>query len=231
MTLRSTALVALVALALVASGCIGAPGSDTTTAPGASPSPGGTGGSPPTDDAGTPAGTTPDGNGTDAASPVDVTDYESHVFDHGGLGSSVIEGGLSHGVDSPAGERLYVTAVSTDAEAERFNHSVLGTSASAFVRNTSFEAASLVVVQSFPASSFPDYRVESVTREGGHLDVAINDSSRGGTDDVTVETLLLRVPGDPPESVTVTTEEGETVEWPADSGSGESTGTRTVTGT
>jgi methyl-accepting chemotaxis protein len=40
----------------------------------------------------------------------------------------------------------------------------------------------------------------------------------GGTDDVTVETLLVRVPGESPEDVVVTTETGTTFETGSDDG-------------
>lgn len=156
---------------------------------------------------GSPERTPPAATATPDAAP--VAEYEGHVFDHWETGSPAIEGGIAYAPGREYTERYYVTTVATAAEADRFNSSVLRPAANAFVRNTTFRNATLVVIQAFPASSHPDYRVESVRRRDGTLEVAINDSSRGGTADITVETVLLRVP-DPVDRVAVTTEDGVT---------------------
>lgn len=144
--------------------------------------------------------------GADPPSPT----YETYVFDHGGHDAPAIEGGVQYPEDAHGPRQRYVTVVASEADADRFDRSVLDDGAEAFVDNTSFEDSYLVVVQEFPASSSPDYRVESVEREGDTLRLRINDSSEIRTADITVETVLVRVHGDPPERVAVTTEEGHT---------------------
>lgn len=149
----------------------------------------------------------PSGNATQTETPTGLV-YESYVFDHVDVGGSAIEGGITYPDGGTDPGQYYVTHVESAQSAARFNHSVLDAKASAFVRNTSFDESSIVVIQAFPAASQPDYRVESVHTSDEELTVAINDSSTGGTADITVETVLLRVHGDVPSSVTVTTEEG-----------------------
>lgn len=161
--------------------------------------------------------------GNDASDPA----YDYHVFDHGGVDGAAIEGGIQYDQDGEYTTRYYVTTIESEDETERFDRSVLGAEARAFVANTSFDRSYLVVVQAFPASSSPDYRVESVSREAGTLDVAVDDSSRAGTSDITVETVLLRVEGQPPDVVTVRTEEGHTF----DAAAGVATVTPTATPT
>lgn len=135
--------------------------------------------------------------------------HRVEVFDASGSGDRPIRGGIAYpeGGDG-GGERFYVTVVGSTEDATRFDREVLPADATRFVDGTDFEAAFLVVVQAFPASSVPDYRVESVSRDGGTLRVRVNDSSDFGTDDVTLETVLLRVAGTPPRRVVVTTEDG-----------------------
>lgn len=134
--------------------------------------------------------------------------YETYVFDHAGYDAPAIEGGIRYPEGASGPSQQYATVVASESDAERFDRSVLDDGATAFVANTSFDDAYLVVVQEFPASSVPDYRVESVERAGDALRLRINNSSRGRTDDITVETLLVRVHGSPPERVAVTTESG-----------------------
>jgi hypothetical protein len=139
--------------------------------------------------------------------------YETYVFDHAGAPAPAIEGGIVYDVENYT-TRRYVTLVTNQSEAdERFNRSVLDAEAQAFVENTSFEDSYLVVFQAFPASSTPDYRVESVGRDGAVVNLRVNDSAFVGTADITVETLLVRLPrGEaPPERAVVTTEENATV--------------------
>ncbi len=156
-----------------------------------------------------PGGDSPSSPGQTTLTNGDVA-FESYVFDHADAGSPAIEGGIAYPLDEPSTTRFYVTVVDSPSAADRFNHSVLDPEASAFVRNTNFEESALMVIQTFPASSAPDYRVESVRRTDDGLGVRINDSSEGGTADITVETVLLRVPGETPSTVTITTEEGQT---------------------
>lgn len=175
------AVVALVCPVLLA-GCLGTPG--------------------PTD---TPRSTAP-GGGPNTGVP--VTDYGTFIFDLGPSSDPVIAGGIA--VDDEFDEQYHVALLTSAAETDRFDRSLLPADAGTFVDAVSFENESLVVIQAFPASSVPDYRVESVARDGPTLHVSINDSSTGGTDDITVETLLVRVPGEAPDDVVVTTEEGDT---------------------
>lgn len=139
-----------------------------------------------------------------------VTDYETFVFDLTPSSESVIAGGIA--VDAESGDQHYVTLITSTAETDRFDRSLLPPDAGEFVNAVSFESELLVVMQTFPASSVPDYRVESIARDGPTLHVSINDTSDGGTDDVTVETILVRLPGETPDNVIVTTEDGDTFE-------------------
>lgn len=155
--------------------------------------------------AGVPAATT-DSPGTDVDRP---SAYESYVFDHGGTDRPAIEGGLEYDSGEPGTSRFYAMLVTSREEVERFNDGVLDAEARAFVENTAFDEAYLVVVQAFPASSTPDYRVERVERAGDEVRVHINDSSPVGTADITVETVLVRIArdsADPPERAVITTE-------------------------
>lgn len=139
-----------------------------------------------------------------------MTDYETFTFDLGPSADPVIEDGIT--VDDEFDDEYYVTILTDASDRDRFNRSLLPADAATFVDTVSFENESLVVIQAFPASSVPDYRVESVARDGPTLHLSIDDSSDGGTDDVTIETVLVRVPGETPDNVIVTTEEGETFE-------------------
>lgn len=149
-----------------------------------------------------------DTSGPDTGTP--VTDYETFVFDVGPSSDPVITGGIA--ADDDTDEQYYVTLLTNATETDRFDRSLLPADAEAFVDAVSFENESLVVIQAFPASSVPDYRVESVTRDGPTLRISIDDSSDGGTDDVTVESVLVRLSGETPDNVIVTTEEGDTFE-------------------
>lgn len=151
---------------------------------------------------------TPPGSGPKLGEP--VTDYETFVFDLGPSSDPVIEGGIEVGDEFDA--QYHVTVVATPEETARFNRSLLPDDAEGFVDEVSFEDELLVVIQAFPASSVPDYRIEVIARDGPTLHVEINDSSGGGTDDVTVETMLVRIPGDPPDDVIVTTQDGRMFE-------------------
>lgn len=198
-------LACALALLAVLAGCTAVPAADPVDSPPAqSPNA--------TDSADN--GSDGDGNDTPPASPGGPDpNYDTYVFDHAGAPAPAIEGGIVYDVENYT-TRRYVTLVTTQPEADkRFNRSVLDADARAFVENTSFEESYLVVFQSFPASSSPDYRVESVGRDGEVVNLRANDSAFGGTSDVTVETLLVRLPrGEaPPERAVVVTEENATV--------------------
>jgi hypothetical protein len=153
-------------------------------------------------------GTTSPGTPTDGQSGV-----ETYVFDSSPHAQAVVEGGI-HAPgrrDDYTTSRYYVTTLKGASEAERrFNRSELDAAGRAFVDETDFESSFLAVVQAYPQSSVPDYRVETARLSGGTLSLDINDSSPGGTADVTVETLLVRVDGKPPSTVRVTTDDGTT---------------------
>ncbi|MEF8974872.1 MAG: hypothetical protein V5A21_01410 [Halapricum sp.] len=139
-------------------------------------------------------------------------DYEATVFDTGLIDQPLIEGGISPSLNTSGDISFYATLVTRADETDRFDWTALPDDAATFVNETDFDRDSILVVQAFPKSSVPDYRVESVTRSGDTLDVRINDSSEMGTDDITLETVLIRVAhdGTPPTSATVTTQNGDT---------------------
>lgn len=185
---RSRALV--VAAFLVVAGCLGAGGPDAAVNSGTTT-------------------TETEGTDTDAAS----LPHEAVVFDHAGEGSPAVEGGIADGsTDGDHRTRYYASLVASREATDRFDDAVLTAEASAFVTETNFSRSVLAVVQAYPASSAPDYRVERATREGEAVHLRINDSAPGGTADVTVETLLVRLPrgDDPPDRLVVTTETGTT---------------------
>lgn len=107
-----------------------------------------------------------------------VTDYETFVFDLTPSSESVIAGGIA--VDAESGDQHYVTLITSTAETDRFDRSLLPPDAGEFVNAVSFESELLVVMQTFPASSVPDYRVESIARDGPTLHVSINDTVMEG---------------------------------------------------
>jgi hypothetical protein len=207
-------LACALALLAILGGCTALPAADPG---GDSPDPGdGDGGADPGDgNRSDGENATDDGNGSSPESPGGADPgYESYVFDHAGAPAPAIESGIVYDAENATVTRRYVTLVTAQSEAERrFDRSVLDAEARAFVENTSFEDSYLVVFQAFPASSSPDYRVESVGRDEKTVHLRVTDSAPGGTADVTVETLLVRLPrGEaPPEHAVVTTEEGATV--------------------
>lgn len=138
--------------------------------------------------------------------------YETYAFDHGGTDGAVIRNGITYSTENYT-QHNYATLVTSADAATRFNYAVLDAEAKAFINTTKFDEQYLLVVQEFPASSKPDYRVDRLERTGDTVQVGIDDSSRGATADITVETLLVRVSRDtrePPTRATVTTEEGFT---------------------
>ncbi|MFB6253513.1 MAG: hypothetical protein ABEI06_02770 [Halobacteriaceae archaeon] len=136
-----------------------------------------------------------------------IPSYESYVFDHGGTGSPIIEGGITYNFDSNYTQKFYVTTVTSPSEVSRFNMSALPTQARQFINQTDFSSAYLIVIQAFPESSVPNYRIESLMKKNGKVTVHINDSSTISTADITIETILIRVHDSPPTNVRVVTEE------------------------
>jgi len=66
--------------------------------------------------------------------------------------------------------------------------------AKAFVTDTDFSQAALVVVQDRRSSSHPDLELLGTRREGYTVTVKAQYPGRGGTADITTDTLLVRVP-------------------------------------
>lgn len=156
-------------------------------------------------------GTGPGSGTTTPTTPNPAPEYSATVFDSGPTDQPIIDGGLVP--DDQFGNTSYYATLLTDAsDTDRFNRSRLPDDAAQFVEETDFETASLVVVQAYPKSSVPDYRVESVTRDDDTLDIGINDSSEVGTDDITLETVLIRVAhdGTPPSGAAIQTQDGVT---------------------
>lgn len=146
------------------------------------------------------------------SSPDDSVSSETHVFDHASP-EPAIDGGIGYPTEGDEPPPFYVTVVASAEEASRFEPAILEPEAEEFVEGTDFDRQFLVVVEAFPASSQPDYRVERLEWTDDALHLSVDDSSDGGTADVTVETLLVRVDRDGravPDEVRVTTEEGET---------------------
>lgn len=108
----------------------------------------------------------------------------------------VIEGGLS--AETPD-ERRYATLVTTPAEVSRFHldyvERVAGADVAAYVRETDFEGAFLLVLQVVLPSGSMDYEVERIDRKSeGRMDVAtITPPIAGGTGEVLRATVVVRV--------------------------------------
>lgn len=146
------------------------------------------------------------------SAPGDGVTYETHVFDHASP-EPAIEGGIRYPTADEESRPFHVTVVASADGVARFDAAVLEPEAERFVEETDFDRQFLVVVEAFPASSEPDYRIERLEWDDDSLHLFVDDSSDGGTMDVTVETLLVRVDRDGrgiPDVVTVTTDEGET---------------------
>lgn len=152
--------------------------------------------------------------GTDAPPANSTVQYDSYVFDTAKTPQPVLDDGIVYPDDASGNASYYATLLTDANDTTRFNWDVLSNDTRAFVNGTDFETSSLLVVQAFPKSSVPDYRVESLTRSGDSLHVRINDSSEARTADITLETALIRVhhEGSPPTSATVTTQTGLTFE-------------------
>lgn len=150
-----------------------------------------------------------------AAEPLVIEDFETTVFDHADIGMPIVEGGIDFDLD-PMASRHLVDVFDTAAALDRFHLDRLesiDSESAVFVRDTDPDESYLVAFQAFPASSHPDYRVERIERITNDVHLRVTDESEGGTADITVETLLVRIPrnGDSaPRHATVTTEEGRT---------------------
>lgn len=186
---RSTHLVFVIVILVGASGCLGI----TTTLTGPPPST-----SVPT------AGEPSDGA---------VTWRTSAVVDHAELESPLIEGGVVSDPQSTEARR-YATIVAAPSDRDRIDTAALARIApdvAAMVNETDLESASLLVYQVTPDSSVPDAQVTSVRRANGTVTIEIDDSAEIATADITVETLIVRLPGDDPHTLVVETEEGQSV--------------------
>lgn len=141
--------------------------------------------------------------------------FESYVFDHAGVDQPIIKGGIAYQPEN-TDMRNFIRLISEEEQTHRFDYSLIDESARQFIENTDFENSVLVVIQEFPASSYPDYRVEEISLGTGGLYLFINNYSEMGTDDITVETVLMRVhsEGSPGEVVAIT-EEGRTFGSPS----------------
>ena len=149
------------------------------------------------------------------AEPLVIEDVESTVFDHADIGEPIFDGGIEFELD-PMASCHVVDVFGTAADVDRFDIDRLESidaEAAQFVETTDFETDYLVAFQAFPASSHPDYRVDRIERIADDIHLRVSDESQGGTSDITVETLLVRIPkngNSPPRHATVTTEDGVT---------------------
>lgn len=161
--------------------------------------------------AGTPTPNTTD-TPTTSSSGESGPNYTAITFDHADIGGPVIDNGLTYAPENTT-IRQSATIIATASERDRFDIARLARTNSAaanFVNATDFSNASLLIYQVTPASSVPDHRVETVQRSGDTVTIAINDSAVGGTADITVETVLVRLQGTAPERVVFTTEDDTT---------------------
>ncbi|MFB6106951.1 MAG: hypothetical protein ABEJ70_08260 [Halobacteriaceae archaeon] len=197
--MRPLAPAVLLALALTA-GCLGGAGAGTPAAT-----------------TGAPTTSTTTTDGTVAVTTDAPLAVEALAFDHADTGSTAIEGGVRYDPGSRA-RRYYATLLTARAETDRLDAGVLPADAAAFVNATDFDESVLGVVQFFPASSAPDYRVVAATRAGDAVRLSVDDAAPGRTADVTVETLLVRLPrGETaPDRLVVTT--GDGVRFDSDAG-------------
>ena len=151
------------------------------------------------------------------AGPNAVSDYRTVVLNRGVGPSALVEGSISaapDGVDRPY-PVCYATLVTSPDEVDRLNGTILERhDADSLADDVDFDGSYPVVVEVYPHSSYPDYRIERVTRSGETLDVRINGSwSREQTADLVVESLLIHAfdnSSEPPDRVVVTTHENVT---------------------
>jgi hypothetical protein len=132
--------------------------------------------------------------------------YEYTAVDQGDFGSPLVEGGVEYGDED---RDRYATAIESPAGLTRVNRSQLRPETVAFLNATDFEDAFLVAYQEYPDSSVPDNAVVGANRTGGTLSLELTDRGRVGSDDVTLETVFVRVYRDgrePPSTVELDTE-------------------------
>lgn len=140
--------------------------------------------------------------------------YSTSVFDHAGIGGPIIEGGLEYDPEDTTTRRTAII-IGSEADRRRFNWSALSKhapDAATFINQSDLSNATILVFQETPASSSPDYRVESISQENRTLCVALNDSATGGTADLTVETVLIRFYGEAPDRVSIRTEDNAVID-------------------
>ncbi|MFB6284647.1 MAG: hypothetical protein ABEK59_12090 [Halobacteria archaeon] len=179
---KLTAATLLLALTLTTSGCIA---KETGNTPGVEPN--GSSGEKPVKDPG------PINKGPGAEPNVDHV-YSSTVFDNSPGGGPVVSGGIGNLDVEDTQRRVYVTVLEDKKDLSRLNYGALPEKASEFVNSTGHGESSVVVIQDYPASSFPDYGIEETELSDNTLTLFINDSAEGGTSDITVETMLVRIP-------------------------------------
>ncbi|MDY6764592.1 MAG: hypothetical protein SV377_02720 [Halobacteria archaeon] len=164
--------------------------------------------------------TNPGGGGGQSSS----VEFDAYVFDYSGTEGTAVEGGIQ--VDHPdSKDRRYATLINKHEDTKRLNTSVIPQEGDNFIEDTDFDKSSLLVIQRYPASTHPDYKVDKVKRTGKTIQAYLSLPDEGGTDDVTVETVLLRLyVTDPPEHAIVTVsvnDEKEMFETPSSYSSNE----------
>lgn len=99
----------------------------------------------------------------------------------------------------------YLSLLRTDAHAEGFPTDRFDDAeAETFVIDTDYSQAALAILHDRERSSAPDLELIDVRRDGRALTIEARYPGRGGTADITTDTLLVRVPtdGDPFRTVT-----------------------------
>ncbi|MFW6385778.1 MAG: hypothetical protein ACOCZP_01335 [Candidatus Hadarchaeota archaeon] len=134
--------------------------------------------------------------------------FEEKVFDS--FSTPVVENGLVPDVEN-MDRRNFVDLYTSENCFTQFNFSEVSEEVENFVRSTDFEESYLLVFQEFPASTVPDYKVTGFSRTEDTVNLFIDDDSPAGTDDITLETLLVRMKfgdGDPFKNVKVVLGDG-----------------------
>ncbi len=119
--------------------------------------------------------------------------YGVYVFDHSGVGGSIIENGLEYDPEN-VGRQNFIDIVNSKEESKKFDYSLIDNRVVSFIDSTNFDKSCLLVFQEFPASTEPDYEIKSIQKYSGNLKVYVGHSSQTGTDDITIETMLIRLP-------------------------------------
>ncbi len=139
-----------------------------------------------------------------------VKEYQSYVFDHVGR-KPFVTNGLQYN-SSYTESQNFLTTIVSEEEIDRFNFNTTNNKVEQFIKNTDFNESYLIVFQEFPASSTPDYRIENITRTNKSHKIQVNDSSQGGTSDITIETLLIRINQEKPQKILIITENGKEIQ-------------------